>query len=92
MPGNPRSGRLDQLSNFRRYRCSNHSGDCRPCMGENYACSQQSRTKRNTGINSARSDSTASRRYLRNDHRDGALTAFLPELGRFMRFARSRAA
>jgi len=44
-------------------------------MGEHYARSQQSRTKRNTGINGARSDSTASRRYLRIDHRDGALTA-----------------
>jgi hypothetical protein len=54
---------------------ANHSGDCRPCMGEHYARSQQSRTKRNTGINDARSDSTASRRYLGIDHRDGALTA-----------------
>jgi uncharacterized coiled-coil protein SlyX len=38
---------------FRRYRCSNHSGDCRLLQGEHYACSKQSRTKRNTGINGA---------------------------------------
>jgi hypothetical protein len=40
-------------------------------MGERYACSQQSRTKRNTGINDARPNPTASRSH----HRNGALTA-----------------
>jgi hypothetical protein len=40
-------------------------------MGEHYACSQQSRTKRNTGINGARPNPTASRSH----HRNGALTA-----------------
>ena len=57
-------------------------------MGERYACSQQSRTKRHTGINGARSDSTASRRYLGIDHRHGALTASYQNLA--MRFARNR--
>jgi hypothetical protein len=66
-----RPEKLDQLSNFRRCRCSNHSGDCDPSMGEHYACSQQSRTKRNTGINGARPNPTASRSH----HRNGALTA-----------------
>ena len=63
--------KLNQVSNFRRYRCSNHFGDCGPSMGERYACSQQSRSKRNTGINGARPNPTASRSH----HRNGALTA-----------------
>lgn len=51
--------RLDQRSNFRQYRCRNHSGDCHPCMGEHDARSQQSRPKRNTGLDGARPDPTA---------------------------------
>ena len=70
--GQTRLEKLDQLSNFRRYRCSNHSGDCGPSMGEHDARSQQSRTKRNTGINGARPTPTASRSH----HRNGALTAY----------------
>jgi hypothetical protein len=70
--GQTRLEKLDQLSNFRRYRCSNHSGDCGPSMGEHDARSQQSRTKRNTGINGARPNPTASRSH----HRNGALTAY----------------
>jgi len=42
---------------------------------EHYARCEQSRTKRNTGIDGARPDPTASRQSRRDNHRGGALTA-----------------
>jgi hypothetical protein len=66
--------RVDQRSNFGRCRSGNHSGDCSSCMGEHNACSQQSRTKWNTGINGTRPDPAASH-WSRDHHGNGALTA-----------------
>ena len=42
---------------------------------EHYARCEQSRTKRNTGIDGTKPDPTASRQSLRDNHRSGALTA-----------------
>jgi hypothetical protein len=42
-----------------------------------YARCEQSRTKRNTGIDGTKPDPTASRQSLRGNYRSGALTARL---------------
>jgi hypothetical protein len=47
-------------------------------MGEHYTCSQQPRTQRDTGIDGARPDPTASR-SLRDDYRSGPLIALHSE-------------